>query len=681
MKEVFFNPIYFPNEIDIVEEVFLPISKISKSFDAMSGYFSSELLKELALPLSIIYGQEKSPSRLLISPNLSEQDSAAILEAHDKGESILKFINANILDEESFNLNAVDCLKYLIASGKMEIKVVVMRKGMFHSKAWLFETTNKPIAIHGSSNATKSGMKLNFEQVSVSDCRKGEENLTIYNELKSRFVSFWNGSRDDSLTINFNEETIKEVIQRGKNIDKPQQIDELITMIEGKKQKESLCIPEWLNYRSGEYEHQGAAVDAWLSNENRGIMSIATGGGKTLTSLTSVSIALNKIKKALIVIAVPTKPLIKQWASDVENFNIVPLETAGKSSKEIVRCLKDIKRYLRIFDAHKVIILTHSAIKNTDIQRVLSEFECEKVLIADEAHNLGAIGFITNPPTFFNSRLALSATIERQYDEEGTAKLKEYFGGIVFEFSVEEAIGKCLVHFDYFVHRIYLNESEVEKWIELSHKIKRLYGFGDTDSIEKADLLAIRRRAVAENAKEKINTFELIYKSQVEKEFTLVFCTDKDKEQLDLVNDVLRRGNIRFHQITAKETSSNKLSLSLINDFKCGELQVLTSKRVLDEGFNIPPIKYSYIVSSNGVERQWLQRLGRVLRQSNETGKTHAVIHDFIVIPPNVEMDPSLKTLISNEIARVIRFTELSRNGGGAHGSLHLINDLTEMLE
>ncbi|MCA3904031.1 hypothetical protein JKP31_22560, partial [Vibrio vulnificus] len=175
--------------------------------------------------------------------------------------------------------------------------------------------------------------------------------------------------------------------------------------------------------------------------------------------------------------------------------------------------------------------------------------------------------------------------------------------------------------------------------------------------------------------------FKLLYSQQKEKEFTLVFCTDKDKEQLLLVNSVLRDQNVRYHQITADETSNRKLSVSLVNDFKCGDLQVLTSKRVLDEGFNIPPIKYAYIISSNGVERQWIQRLGRVLRQSTKTGKTHSIIHDFIVIPPNIELDPSLKVLIRNEMARVIKFTSLSRNGDGTKRSLELIKELTDMLE
>ena len=50
-------------------------------------------------------------------------------------------------------------------------------------------------------------------------------------------------------------------------------------------------------------------------------------------------------------------------------------------------------------------------------------------------HNLGSEGFITDPPEFFDYRLGLSATPIRQYDEEGTAQLFEFFGPIVFQFT------------------------------------------------------------------------------------------------------------------------------------------------------------------------------------------------------------------------------------------------------
>ena len=63
-----------------------------------------------------------------------------------------------------------------------------------------------------------------------------------------------------------------------------------------------------------------------------------------------------------------------------------------------------------------------------------------RLLIADEAHNLGHAAFIENPPEFFEHRLGLSATPIRQYDEEGTDALFGFFGPVVFRFALEEPI-------------------------------------------------------------------------------------------------------------------------------------------------------------------------------------------------------------------------------------------------
>lgn len=680
------SPVYFPNEVNIVEKLFLPVSQSSDSFDCLSGYFSSKVISELAEPLSLLFKDPTAKGRFLISPNLDDDDKEALLDAYANKESILEYlVDEKDITPNSLTSSTLDVMKYLITTNRLDIRIVLMKEGMMHAKIWIFNTKFGKAAIHGSGNATKSGLMRNFEQLVFSRMWGSENDKTIVEAYQLRFNSFWESQRDDSYTLMLNDKSISDILSSTNTSVNEETYPDLLKMLNQHMENElnikKLKTPSWLKYREGDYKHQGEAIDAWLDNDMKGIFSIATGGGKTLTSLTAASISLQAEEKALIVIAVPTKPLISQWGKDVNHFGISPYETAGVPSKSIVRHLKSLKREMRVIPGHRVIILTHNALKNENISEVVSSFNCPKMLIADEAHNLGSIGFTSNLPHFYNLRLALSATIERQYDAEGTAILKDFFDGIVFEFSVEEAIGKCLVPFDYYAHKVYLNESEVDKWIELSQKIRRLYGFGDSDSESKADLLAIRRRAISENACEKINKFHELFKAQIEKEYTLVFCTDKDKEQLILVNEVLRAENIRFRQITSQETGDRKLTSKIISNFTNKELQVLTSKRVLDEGFNIPPIKYAFIVSSNGVERQWLQRLGRVLRQSEDTGKTHAVIHDFIVIPPDIEQDKSLRTLINNEFKRVVRFTELSRNGGGTNGSLAIIHELTNMLE
>ena len=119
----------------------------------------------------------------------------------------------------------------------------------------------------------------------------------------------------------------------------------------------------------------------------------------------------------------------------------------------------------------EIVVVTHRTLCNNDFKTELETFDCKTLLIADEVHNLGSEGFITDPPDFFDYRLGLSATPIRQYDEEGTEQLFSFFGPIVFQFTLEEAIGRCLVEYEYYVHPVELTEDEMEDWYELTEKI------------------------------------------------------------------------------------------------------------------------------------------------------------------------------------------------------------------
>ena len=132
-----------------------------------------------------------------------------------------------------------------------------------------------------------------------------------------------------------------------------------------------------------------------------------------------------------------------------------------------------------------------------------------------------------------------------------------------------------------------------------------------------------------------------------------------------------------FHQLTYEETANRDETARIIQSFQEGTLRVLTAKRVLDEGVNIPQIKKAYILASTTVERQWVQRRGRLLRTCREIGKTHSEIHDFIALPPDLEsIDDEARALVRSELLRVQEFASLARNAGRADGPLGVIGKL-----
>ena len=233
-----------------------------------------------------------------------------------------------------------------------------------------------------------------------------------------------------------------------------------------------------------------------------------------------------------------------------------------------------------------------------------------------------------------------------------------------------------------------LDEEEENKWTELTYEIKRLsYAFDlpdGTNEKERWKMLCLQRRRIVESATGKISVLANVLplnKDDIKR--TLIFCTDKYPEQILSVNSLLTNRHINFHQITSEETSNSKKLKIIIDDFSSDNTQVLTSKRVLDEGFNIPQTEIAFLLASNTVKRQWIQRLGRVLRQSAKTNKLKAVIHDFVVMPShnNDVVDVDLKNLIKGELCRVQFFDALSKNGLEKGGTTDVIEKLLELME
>ena len=101
----------------------------------------------------------------------------------------------------------------------------------------------------------------------------------------------------------------------------------------------------------------------------------------------------------------------------------------------------------------------------------------------------------------------------------------------------------------------------------------------------------------------------------------MIYTSDKAPQQLDAVNALLKAQGVLFHQLTYEETANRDKTKQIIRSFQEGTLHVLTAKRVLDEGVNIPQIEKAFILASTTVERQWVQRRGRLLRTCRETGK------------------------------------------------------------
>ena len=236
------------------------------------------------------------------------------------------------------------------------------------------------------------------------------------------------------------------------------------------------------------------------------------------------------------------------------------------------------------------------------------------------------------------------------------------------------------------MHPVELTEDEMDEWYAFTEKIgKNAWRQENEDADDEYLMKLLRdRRALLENAENKIAALEEVLTQREDFKtlrHTLIYTSDKAPQQLKDVNALLNKHGILFHQLTHEETVNRQQTAQIIQSFQEGTLGILTAKRVLDEGVNIPEIEKAFILASTTVERQWIQRRGRLLRTCSGTGKTHSEIHDFIALPSDLDnIEDTARTLIESELKRIQAFARLAMNVGRPDGPLNLINQLVKAI-
>lgn len=698
---------------DLVGEVLIPALEITERTDIAVGFFSSHCIGQLAPGLASLIDRNVN-CRLLVSPEISEEDRDAIDRGLSDPQAVIDAFMVELFLEppDAAAAHTADCLAYLIACGTIDLRCVLMDKGMFHKKMWMFEAQGIRMSVHGSGNMTARGLFVNGEQMTIDrPWMDGASALKRVNDLSESFDLEWENRKHGRLTI------------------EPRQ---MIELLRGRRERRSepptsadfweawaadhdaglapnlppgflhpptakrLEIPLWLDWTNPPYAHQEQAVTALMEAGFTGIIAMATGGGKTKTALISTCLIQDEnAGSILVLILVPTSVLARQWVDEVRDFGVNPTLLSGMNPMERSKALEDVSVSIRSGKDRTEVLVATLALFATDAH--LKEFIGEAavwtktVLIADEVHNLGAPSFIDDPPEAFDHRIGLTATPVRQYDAEGTAKLFDYFhtaGDPVFTFTLREAIRSgCLTPYNYLLHPVKLTDEEMERYQELTDQLRRS-GFGrdvgtDVGLSERQERLLRERRALTEQASAKIESLHTLLAPQSDSlSHTLIYCSAKavlpphERRQIDLVRELLAELRITTHMYTSVE-SGKAGSQAFLEGFASEEYQTLLAMKVLDEGVDVPATRVAFLMASSTVEREWIQRRGRILRTS--PGKYFADLHDFIVIPPDAS-DPDGKTLIRSELRRAEHFAADANNTYDANGPRDVIATIEDQL-
>ncbi len=577
-----------------------------------------------------------------------------------------------------------------------------MDHGMYHKKQWLLGDGDEWLAIHGSGNATGRGLLLNGEQMTVDRTwADGPVAEMRVSKLVQQWDKQWNGEHPHSLTLQASDgilvagqatthgtaPTIGDFWVAWRQ-DHDAGIEPVLPANSAQLGRRTLIVPEELEWRTGRYAHQGRAVDAFVDNGRRGVLAIATGGGKTRTALLAASETQRRhAGPMLMVVLVPSRPLMLQWANDVREFGVEPLLPSGLNPQERRRRLLEVEAGLGIDrPSTEVMIITNSLFSQDEgIRGLLARLpsQVELFLVGDEMHNLGAPNHFRSLPQRANSRLGLSATPIRQYDPDGTDRLFDYFGPQVFTFGLDEAIrAGCLTPYWYFLHEVPMTNHEFDKWTELTEELAKAGFKRDDDGqvvglTRRGERLLRDRRAVLEQASAKVQVLRNLLQEQGPSTVKrcLVYASGKatvfeEGRQIERINEMLSDLGVISHQFTSAETSRRDAS-KLLEAFGQGDYQVLTAMKVLDEGIDIPQTDTAYILASSAVRREWVQRRGRILRRA--PGKSMASVHDFIVVPPELESDEGA-AILRGELRRAEEFASLAENEWDSDGPRSIIS-------
>ena len=428
-------------------------------------------------------------------------------------------------------------------------------------------------------------------------------------------------------------------------------------------------------------QYQQAAVDNWFANQGRGTLKMATGSGKTITALAIATELYNKINLQVLLVICPYCHLVNQWARESEKFGLKPIlafDSARSWQNKLAAALYEVRSGERTF---LTIITTNATLMLDSLQSQLRYFPEKTLIIGDEVHNLGAPRLGESLPRNIGLRLALSATPERHFDEQGTESILDYFGPVLQpELTLADAIRqKALVHYLYYPILVELTESETRKYAYLTKKIG--WALGAEEKVEENDtlttLLMQRARLIGAAANKLIALRELMM-HRLDTSHTLFYCGD------GAIEAGARRSNHRQLTETAKllgselgyrintYTAATPLAERerLRQQFETGELQGLVAIRCLDEGVDIPAIRHAVILASSSNPRQFIQRRGRILRP--HPGKERATLFDMIVLPPDLGRE-SLeveRNLLRKELKRFLEFADLADNAGEARVKL-----------
>src|SRR6266480_2145756 len=360
-------------------------------------------------------------------------------------------------------------------------------------------------------------------------------------------------------------------------------------------------IPRWQHLTLDLHDYQVKALEAWKQENGRGSIVLPTGAGKTLVAVHAIHYV-----NASTVVLVPTTSLLYQWYALLTNVFQTEIGVYYSSEKRILPL---------------TVTTYHSA------GDLIAEYgNTFKLLICDEVHHLPAKTWgeaaLMTPAPF---RLGLTATYPEEYEQAGERwRLDELIGPIVFTQQLESLVGKQLAEYRTQRVRVDLTPRERATYETLheaylgfvrDRELQRKHGAGwlrelmrlsAIDPHARRAMLARRQLLnILESCQGKFAALEALLREHAG-ERILVF-TESNAVAYTIACQYLVP--VISHETGVAERKH------ILDAFQAGRYSVIATSKVLNEGIDVPEAKVAIVLGGGAGKREYLQRLGRILRK------------------------------------------------------------------
>lgn len=699
LRTLSLKSVYKSEYDNILEDFYVPALRNSIAYDRAVGFFSAGMLSYAAQGLTALISRGGS-MRLIVGGELDDEDFNAMQLGYRQRE-ILDRLGAafieqiDLVDEDLFR-NRLQALSWLIAYNRLNVKIALRRKGMYHEKIGILrDEAGDQIVFQGSANESVYALlpDFNYESIHVFQCWRPELEDHFRPHLQG-FERLWSNDARNTAVVDLPEAArvkLVKIAHSRPRAPQPEVEIDLYRKALGLEQRESgegpqPTIPVTFNGVEFELrEHQRNALMRWRSEGGgRGILALATGSGKTVTAIYGAIKVFETYQRLFLIVSVPYQNLADQWVDILVAFNIRAIRCYEAKSN----WLTDLQQAVYLFRTRSsdfaAAVVVNRTMQDDDFQQLVKDIPGSRFLwIGDECHHHGAAGLASSLPANAELRLGLSATPEHYIDTDANQRLDAFYGKIVASYTLTDALrDRVLTPYDYHVQPVELTQKETEEYDALSAEIRQLVAtgaLGDPDSVggRKLQMVLMKRARLLGSAENKLYALRDVLGGMAPTAHTLFYCGDGsvgDQDfadagrQIEVVSQLVHGCGWKTTRFTSRENRQQRAGI--LENFRLGLIDAMVAIRCLDEGIDVPACRTAFLLASTRNPRQFVQRRGRILRRS--AGKDRATIYDFLVrIPSNKSENSDYeRNLLVAELKRVAEFSTTAMNRSDSYGTL-----------